>query len=209
MFKPIVLNWKGPIRFSDIKDYNSLMVNYGDIQNDGVYIFCVKIDNKPETYAVVNVGKSESPKKSSNIYKRLSAWYDCIQNGWGTFIKQDNFIDNILTGDLELEYGGGPKNYGCYKIEHISDDLRKFNLNCTYIFYCVIDKEVKQTITKELSNEISTPIEQLEGSLKNLLSRKMNTRKYYISLEYPRYTLHDSKILNIVQNNSKILGFNI
>lgn len=179
------INWKGPIPFSGFIKENENDDSFKDLMKNGLYLFCLK--RKNGSYAVTYVGAAPS----STIFNRVSNWYKLtIKKQSGMYVDfnlddENNELLDIYLTDIE-------------NIDNLIEKNEEFE-----IFYAVIENK-KHAFVKD----VARPIFELEGSIKNILRKHMDSRKYLLSLEPPKYRLDFKNIINRVEENQIIIGLN-
>ena len=193
------LTWIGPVNLSDFKESNdkskfSSDNSYEDLKKCGLYLWCIELPDK--TYGVYYVGAA--PVKS--IYKRINEEYWQVEN-------------KIVGMYFDLKYSEDKKHIIDFNILMtdnttdkvlITDEIIKHNIKNTWIFYTAPTEDSLNKIKD--TYKVSRPLYELEGALKNILRKNMESRKYYLSMEHPRFGIDYNKIENTFPEGIKIIG---
>lgn len=187
--KEINLTWKGPIPFEKFKD-SEICKSHTDLNENGIYLFCIEENNNDDKFAVTYVGVASS----YSIFDRISSWLKLTKNkGIGSYFRYDS---NSNEDELEIIMTH-------FEGENIGDELIKHNIDKSFLFYTVPDETALKII-----EELYRPLYEIEGTIKNILRKKMGTRKYLISLEPPKYGINPNRIKNLLEDNRfSIKGF--
>jgi len=175
----INLNWKGPFPFEKFSNKEICNSN-PDLNENGVYLYSLKEKNS-DIYMVTYVGAA--PIQS--IFNRIFNEYSGTKNlKIGSYLKH-----SISDTNEELEIF-------IRIFDEIDEDLIKHNIESHFIFYAVPDND----IISKLSQELSDPFKEIEGALKNILRRKMESRKFLNILEHPKYNFNPKFIINSTED---------
>lgn len=187
--KWIKLEWFGPIPHIDFKN-EKIINDYPKLVNKGLYLICL-FNPFSKEYLITYIGSAE--KGNTCIYNRVNYWFNA-KNCTFLKISKDN---NEIVVDIA--------NENIYDDE-IDENLRKDNIEKSFIFFAIPRPEDLNMIKEQRG--IVYQIRQIEGGLRHLIRRKMESRKYDITTENAGWRVKPYEIKNIiVKEGIRILGF--